>query len=99
MPKKKKLFGKKEYGPVTQAVLRKRRDVSASTPNSFSVGTYSRKGTYDGAPAPRVGGSAPRSTSVASGTASKPAIRKAIRGVGKTAASKQAKKAARRTYR
>jgi len=100
MPKKKKkLFGDIEHGPVTQEVLRKRREVSASTPNSYSVGTYSVKGTYDGAPAPRVGGSAPRSTSVASGTASKSAIRKAVKRVAKTSASKQAKKAARRAYR
>jgi hypothetical protein len=98
-PKKKKLFGTPGSGPVTQEVLKERRRAAGEAPTSYSVGTYSSKGQYTGAPPPRVGGKARKSIGVPQGAYKRSAVKQAIRRIKKTKASPQAKKAARRAYR
>lgn len=74
------------------------RQVAKKSPSRYSVGTY-QDYSFGSAPAPRVGGKAPKSQGMAKGTAKKSPIKKAIRKVNKTAAHPAAKAAAKRTYR
>lgn len=75
-----------------------RKATSGARPDMNLTDRWAKNRGFDGAAAPRVGGPAKKSTSVASGTASKQAIRAAKRRVKRTAASPAAKRAARRTY-
>lgn len=79
---------KADFGGITDQDLRESRKMAAGTGNSY----------FSGGPAPRTGGSF-QSQGMASGTAKKASVKKAIKNIKKTAASPQAKKAARRAYK
>lgn len=84
--KKKKGESKHEY--------RTGRELSMASRDKQSVSR-----DYSGQPAPRAGGSAQPSSSMASGTSKKSMIRKSMRNIRSGGASKAAKKAAIRMHK
>jgi hypothetical protein len=94
-PKKKKKSSvdgdSMEKGPVTQKVLKERRTAQAKTSEQIQ----GKEGkTYEGNPAPRVGGKAEKSYGMSTGTSSNRIIRLSKRRAKGSDASKAAKKAA-----
>lgn len=79
---------KSDFGGITDQDLRDSRKSASKGGNSY----------FSGGPAPMTGGTF-KGTGMASGTAKKASVKKAIKNIKKTAASPQAKKAARRTYK
>lgn len=78
-------------------VARKDKNYYGGPGNGRTPGTGDM--TFGGAPAPRVGGNYVGGAKSLTGTAKKSTIKKAIRSVKKSAASPQAKRAARKSFK